>query len=138
MNANFARISSSNFIDLHVYFASTKESRKRGLMWKKRLIKSSGMLFLYNKPQIVNMWMHNTLIPLDVIFIDENKKVLSIKDGNPLSKKVISSDKKVIAVLELPKNCSTKLRLNIGDKLNWDFLKLSKKKSYHCLSYDKD
>jgi len=96
------------------------------------------MLFLYNKPQIVNMWMHNTLIPLDVIFIDENNKVLSIKDGNPLSKKVISSDKKVIAVLELPKNCSTKLRLNIGDKLNWDFLKLSKKKSYHCLSYDKD
>lgn len=136
-NANFAKISSNKFLDLHVYFSFTKESRERGLMWKKRLIKSSGMLFLYNRPQIVNIWMHNTFIPLDIIFIDENKKVLSIKVGNPLSKKIISSENKVIAVLEIPKNCSKKLKLNIGDKLDWSFLKYSKKKSYHCLYYEK-
>ena len=107
-------------------------------MWKKKLINSSGMFFLYKKPQIVYIWMHNTFIPLDIIFIDENKKVVSIKTGNPLSKKIISSNKEVIAVLELPKNCSKKLNLNVGDELDWDFLKLSKKKSYHCLSLDKD
>ena len=107
-------------------------------MWKKKLIRSSGMLFLYKKPQIVNIWMHNTFIPLDIIFIDKNKKVLSIKSGYPLSKKIISSDVKFISLLELPKNCSKKLNLNIGDQLYWDFLKSSKKKSYHCLSYYKD
>lgn len=107
-------------------------------MWKKKLINSSGMLFLYKKPQIVNIWMHNTYIPLDIIFIDEKKKVISIKIGKPLSKKIISSNEEVMAVLELPKSCSKKLNLNIGDQLDWDFLKISKKKSYYCLSLDKD
>ena len=107
-------------------------------MWKKKLIKSSGMLFLYKKPQIVNIWMNNTFIPLDIIFIDKNKKVSSIKQGKPLSRKIISSDEKVIAVLELPKNCSKKISLNIGDELEWVLLESSKKKSYHCLSYDND
>lgn len=123
---------------MHVYYAVTEESRKKGLMWKKQLIRSSGMLFLYEKPQIVNIWMHNTFIPLDVIFIDKNKKVSSIKVGKPLSRKIISSDKKVIAVLELPLNCSKKISLNVGDKLDWIYLEFSKKKTYHCLSYDKD
>ena len=102
-------------------------------MWKKSLINSSGMLLLYNEPQVVNIWMHNTFIPLDIIFIDENKKVLAIKTGNPLSKKIISSKQKVIGVLELPKNCSQKLSLSVGDKLDWDFIKFSKKKTYYCL-----
>ena len=106
-------------------------------MWKKQLIRSSGMLFLYEKPQIVNIWMHNTFIPLDVIFIDKNKKVSSIKVGKPFSRKIISSDKKVIAVLELPLNCSKKISLNVGDKLDWIYLESSKKKTYHCLSYDR-
>ena len=123
---------------MHVYFAATEESRKKGLMWKKKLVHSSGMLFFYKRPQIVNIWMHNTFIPLDIIFIDKNKKVSSIKVGSPLSKKIISSDKKVIAVLELPQNCSKKISLNVGDTLEWIYLEFSKKKTYHCLSFDKD
>ena len=107
-------------------------------MWKEKLINSSGMLFLYKRPQIVNIWMHNTLIPLDIIFIDKNKKVSSIKVGRPLSKKIISSDKTVIAVLELQQNCSKKISLNVGDTLEWIYLEFSKKKTYHCLSFDKD
>ena len=93
-------------------------------MWKKNLINSSGMLFLYKKPQIVNIWMHNTFIPLDIIFIDEIKKFQSIKVGNPLSKKIISSDKKVIAVLELPKNCSKKNKFKCGDKIRLDLFRI--------------
>ncbi len=138
VNANFAKISSHNFKDLHVFTALTKESKSKGLMWKKKLVKSSGMLFVYSTPQIVNMWMHNTFIPLDIIFINHKNRVSSIKSGIPLSKKIISSEKKVIAVLELPKNCSRMLDLKVGDKLNWYFSEFSKKKSYHCLSFDKD
>ena len=63
-------------------------------MWKKKLTNTSGMLLLYQKPQIVNIWMHNTYIPLDIIFIDENYIVQNIKVGNPLSKKLITSEKK--------------------------------------------
>ena len=62
VKANFVKISSNHFFRLHVYFAVTEESRKR-IDVEKKLINSSGMLFLYKKPQIVNMWMHNTFIP---------------------------------------------------------------------------
>ena len=103
-------------------------------MWKKKLTNTSGMLLLYQKPQIVNIWMHNTYIPLDIIFIDENYIVQNIKVGNPLSKKLITSEKKVIAVLELPKNCSKKININIGDKISWSITSLLKKKTYYCLS----
>ncbi len=103
-------------------------------MWKKKLTNTSGMLLLYQKPQIVNIWMHNTYIPLDIIFIDENYIVQNIKVGNPLSKKLIASEKKVIAVLELPKNCSKKININIGDKISWSITSLLKKKTYYCLS----
>ena len=97
-------------------------------MWKEKLPTQEGMLFLYEQPQIVNIWMHNTYIPLDIIFIDESidKKVL--KSEILLSKKVIASEKKVIAVLELPKNCSKKININIGDKISWEFIQPSKKK----------
>ena len=94
--------------------------------------------FYIKNHKLVNIWMHNTFIPLDIIFIDKNKKVSSIKEGKPLSRKIISSDKKVIAVLELPQNCSKKISLNVGDTLEWIYLEFSKKKTYHCLSYDKD
>ncbi len=114
-----------------------KKTKSEGLMWEEKLHNYEGMLFLYEEPQIINIWMHNTYIPLDIIFINQDKKVVSIKNGLPLSKQIISSGKKVIAVLEIPKNCSEKINLTIGDRISWEFIEPSKKKSYYCLSFDK-
>ena len=66
-----------------------------------RLLDINGMFFLYKTPKIINMWMHNTKIPLDIIFIDQFNKVISINYGKPFSKKIISSKVKAIAVIEI-------------------------------------
>ena len=56
-----------------------------------------GCSFLYKEPKIIKMWMHNTRIPLDIIFIDEFNKVISVNYGKPYSKKLFLQ-KKAIAV----------------------------------------
>ena len=120
-------ISSEEFINFVVFSASTKEEKSRGLMFKKKLVDSNGMIFFYDKPQIVNFWMKNTSIPLDIIFINSEKKIISIKYGVPFSKKRISSELPIIAVIEVPKNCSKKIGMQVGSKLSWNKIKLEKK-----------
>ena len=84
------------------------------------------MIFFYNRPKIVNFWMKNTFIPLEIIFINSEQKIISIKNGIPFSKKNISSDLPVIAVIEVPKNCSEKIGMKVGDKLSWSKIKYKK------------
>ena len=110
-----------------VKVAMDKKTKSEGLMWVEKLHNYEGMLFLYEEPQIINIWMHNTYIPLDIIFINQDKKIVSIKNGLPLSKQVISSGKKVIAVLEC-KELLRKNQFNIGDRISWEFIEPSKKR----------
>ena len=101
-----------------------------------KLLDINGMFFLYKTPKIINMWMHNTKIPLDIIFIDQFNKVISINYGKPFSKKIISSKVKAIAVIEIPYNCSKKLQIKKGDEISWSKINKNKKKNiryYHCL-----
>ena len=82
------------------------------------------------------MWMHNTFLPLDIIFIDKTSKVLSIKEGIPLSKELISSNYAVNAVLEIPKGCSKKLNIRKDEVVSWTLINKQKKENiryYHCL-----
>ena len=102
-----------------------------------KLVDINGMFFLYKKPKVINMWMHNTKIPLDIIFIDKFSKVISINYGKPFSKEIISSKKKAIAVIEIPHNCAKKLQIKKGDKISWSDISENKKKNiryYHCLA----
>ena len=61
-----------------VEIAATRAQQERGLMFRKSLAPDHGMLFTYAKPQRVAYWMKNTLIPLDIIYIAPNGKILSI------------------------------------------------------------
>ena len=83
--------------------ANTYENRKKGLMFvKKKLGKNMGMLFDYKTNKIISLWMKNTYIPLDAIFMNDKSKVVDIIHNlKPLSKKTYSS--KVLAryVLEV-------------------------------------
>lgn len=105
-----------------VDLAISSEEKKRGLMNINKLVNTNGMLFLYKKERVVNMWMKNTHLDLAIIFINTSKQILDIKVGFKFSKKIISSNQPVIAILEIPSFCSKKLKLNIGDYLDWEII----------------
>ena len=92
--SEFAIINVNNLIKFKVKTAIGFKEKKIGLMNVKNLNDHNGMLFLYKNPQKVTMWMYKTFIPLDVIFIDDKGMVLSIKEGVPKSRTLISSEKK--------------------------------------------
>lgn len=105
-------------------------------MFTKTLYKTNGMFFLYKVPKIVNFWMKNTYIPLDIIFINNEKKVVSIHEGMPLSEKYISSKEPIKAVIEIPLGCSKIIDLKVGKFIDWKIIKDKEKKDiryYHCL-----
>lgn len=134
---DFALVYSSNFKNLIVKTAINLHSKKKGLMGLKKLKNYNGMLFIYDTPQKVNIWMHNTLISLDVIFVDKNQTITSIQKGVPMSKKILSSERLSIAVLELPSGCAKKLKLRKGDTINWILkksLKIENNGHFHCLN----
>ncbi|MCU0805197.1 MAG: DUF192 domain-containing protein [Burkholderiales bacterium] len=65
--------------------ANTPESRMKGLMFRKTLGTSDGMLFVFDEPQRQCMWMRNTYVPLSVAFIDANGAILNVEDMEPLT-----------------------------------------------------
>jgi uncharacterized protein len=65
--------------------AATLETRARGLMFRTKLGKNAGMLFVFDQLGYHGMWMKNTLIPLSVAFIDEHGKILNIAEMEPHS-----------------------------------------------------
>ncbi len=135
-SSEFAVVNSNDFSNLVVKTAIDFESKKKGLMDLKELENYNGMLFLYDVPKKVNIWMHRTSIPLDIIFIGKQKTIISVKEGVPFSKNLISSDKKITAVLEIPLGCSKKLNIKEGNKLRWTLKSYYEIKNigyFHCL-----
>ena len=85
-----------------IYVALTSEQQRRGLMHVRRLPRFTGMLFVYRNDYIHSMWMKNTLIPLDILFIRSDGSVASIAAmTEPLSLRSIVSGEPVRYVLEL-------------------------------------
>jgi uncharacterized membrane protein (UPF0127 family) len=68
---------------LKVEVADTDEERRRGLMFREKLDEDRGMLFTWDKTENRSFWMKNTLIPLDIIFIDEEKNIINIEEAYP-------------------------------------------------------
>lgn len=73
-----------------VTIAETQEEKQKGLQGIKELPQDEGMLFVYDEPQEVSMWMKDTLIPLDIIFINEDDEVKSVSQGVPQEEKMIT------------------------------------------------
>jgi uncharacterized membrane protein (UPF0127 family) len=101
-----------------VEFVDSGPARERGLMFRRSLAPDAGMLFDFKTPQEVAFWMKNTLIPLDMLFIDENGKIATIyREATPLSLANIPSNAPVRAVLEIPGGRSQELGVMPGDKV---------------------
>jgi uncharacterized protein len=98
--------------------ATTDQERALGLMFRRSLPENSGMLFIYDPPQPATMWMKNTLIPLDMVFISAEGKVHRIESNTePFSTTVIPSEGEVVGVLELNAGEADKIGLKRGDKV---------------------
>ena len=108
----------SNVHKIYGKIAKTPEELEDGLMYRKnKLKKYEGMLFQF-ETKINSMWMKNTYIPLDIIFLDKNMKILGyVIDTEPLSEKPLSIDKPSTYVLEMNGNSVFELDMKIGDTI---------------------
>ena len=96
---------------------TTNGERAKGLMFRRSLPAKSGMLFVYDRPQAATMWMKNTYIPLDMVFIAEGGAVHRIEaNTEPFSTALISSEGDIIAVLELNAGEAARIGLKRGDR----------------------
>ncbi len=99
-----------------VEMADNDERRTIGLMYRSTMAPDAGMLFDFKRDQPVSMWMRNTLIPLDMLFISRDGRVVNIAERTvPLSEATISSNGDVRAVLEVNGGTAQRLGLKAGD-----------------------
>lgn len=98
-----------------VEFADNDAKRALGLMNRPSMAPDHGMLFDFEKAQYVTMWMRDTLIPLDMLFIDAKGKIISIAGARPLSERQISSGGDVRGVLELNAGAAKANGVDVGD-----------------------
>ena len=112
----YGYFTSPNVHKIYGKIAKTPKELRDGLMYRKnKLDKREGMLFPFEK-QINSMWMKNTYIPLDIIFLDEKKRIIGyVIDTEPLSEKSLSIDKPSNYVLEMNGNSVFDLDMKIGD-----------------------
>lgn len=101
-----------------VEVAATALHRERGLMFRTELAADAGMLFVHEVEREVAMWMKNTLIPLDMLFLGADGTVVRIEENaEPLSLRTISSGVPVKGVLELPGGTARRLGIVPGDRV---------------------
>lgn len=107
--------------DAHTFLvelATTREQQDRGLMFRKTLEDSHGMLFDFKREQPVSFWMQNTYISLDIMFIRADGRILRIAENTkPMSTDQIESGGPVKAVLEVNAGTSKKLGIAAGDQV---------------------
>jgi uncharacterized protein len=111
-------VSKSGVHVFNIELAVTDEERSRGLMFRREVPEGQGMLFDFKHDQDVSMWMENTYVSLDMIFIRGDGRIARIAENTePLSRKIISSGGPVRAVLEVVAGTAKKLGLSAGDKV---------------------
>ena len=108
----------------NVEIARKKIDRDKGLMFRKKLSLDKGMLFIFPNESIVSMWMKNTLISLDIIFISKNYKIVDIiKDAKAMSKDILTSSVKAKYALEINAGLVKKLNIAIGNNIYFEEVK---------------
>lgn len=113
------RIESSGGVhSFRVETMRTPEERAQGLMFRRHLDADAGMLFDFQQPMVTHMWMKNTYIPLDMMFIREDGAIANIvADTQPHSTAVLSSTGKVRYVLEVNAGTTARLGIRPGDRV---------------------
>ncbi len=101
---------------LNVYLAQNNAQRGKGLMCVRQMADDTGMLFWYQQPRVVSMWMKNTYIPLDMLFVQGNGRILNIAENTaPHSLESVAATDVVSAVIELNGGTVSRLHIQPGD-----------------------
>jgi uncharacterized membrane protein (UPF0127 family) len=109
---------------INVEITETQEEKAKGLMFRTQLEDTDSMLFFYDRPIEITMWMRNTLIPLDMVFIRADGIVHRIEAWTkPFSEAIISSRANVSACLELAGGAAERLGLKPGDRVEHPLFK---------------
>jgi uncharacterized membrane protein (UPF0127 family) len=104
----------------NVEMATTFEQQEVGEMFRTAVPEDSGMLFVWSAPQVSQMWMKNTLVPLDMVFINADGTIRSIAENTvPKSLATIDSRGPVLATLELAGGVTAKLNIKVGDTVQF-------------------
>jgi uncharacterized membrane protein (UPF0127 family) len=98
-----------------VELARTGAERTQGLMNRKTLADGRGMLFIFDRDQILSFWMKNTLIPLSIAFIARDGRILEIRDMRPLDETAVRSSRSVRYALEAPQGWFGRAGITAGD-----------------------
>lgn len=103
-----------------VEVASTPEQQETGLMYRKTMPADHGMIFPMDPPRPASFWMKNTYLPLDIVFIGPDKRIIRIaENATPLSLDLIDCPEPVVAVLELNGGAAAKQGIAAGDTVRW-------------------
>jgi hypothetical protein len=101
-----------------VEVAETPEQMEQGLMFRRTMPPDAGMLFDYKTPTVATMWMRNTLIPLDMLFVDAQGRIVNIHErAVPQTLDVIAAEAPVRAVIELNGGTAARLGIAPGDRV---------------------
>ena len=108
----------------NVEIARKKIDRDKGLMFRKNLNLDKGMLFIFPNESKLSMWMKNTLVSLDIIFISKNHKIVDIiNNAKAMSKEILTSKVKAKYALEINAGLVKKLNIEIGNNIYFDEIK---------------
>jgi uncharacterized protein len=117
-------VSGSNTHHFQIEVMRTNEERAKGLMFRQFMPQDRGMLFDFKEEQLITMWMRNTYIPLDMLFIKADGSIHRIHErAQPLDETTISSSGNVRYVLEINGGVASKLGLKAGDNVKYTVLK---------------
>lgn len=108
-------------ICVKVEIADNQEKRTQGLMFREKLGKNEGMLFVFDKENYLNFWMKNMKIPLDIIWLDRNKKIIDIhKNVLPCRDSCpdLTPSQKAQYVLEVNSGFTDKNNISIGQAVS--------------------
>lgn len=115
---NLAIKTKSGRHEFRIEVARRPRQQAQGLMFRRRMAADAGMLFLYRNSQPASMWMKNTFIPLDLLYIDRTGKIVGFHQrAVPQSLEVITSKQPVSAVLEVNAGTVSRLQIAVGDQV---------------------
>lgn len=112
-------VTASGRHDFRVEVAASPAEQQKGLMFRTAMGPNEGMIFPNSPPQMRSFWMQNTVIPLDIIYIGPDRRVLNIVHGEPYSTQSLPSAGPVINVLELNAGRAAELGIVPGDRVEW-------------------
>lgn len=105
---------------IDIELAENDDERMQGLMYRKTMDDTRGMLFIFQREESQSFWMKNTIMPLDIIYVNSKKEIVKIyKHTTPFSEKSLPSEKPVTYVVEVAAGYTDRYGISEGDKIEF-------------------